>query len=573
LDLPILKPEARPRNLILYDSVRLFVDRAAAVLPGFRLTPGNAAHIAEVCIALDGIPLATELAAARIGVLSPRELAGRVDNVLELLANGRRAARPHHETLRATIAWSHEYLDEPEQVLFRRLSVFRSGWDLEAAEGICAGGPLEARGILGLLSQLADKSLIEARREAGQTRYDMLTTVRRFAQDRWEQGDDTEAARDSHLGYYLALAESAESELKEAGQAEWLHRLAAEHDNLTAALRWTVESDQAERGLRLSGALARFWELQGFFQAGRKWLAVCLAMPDAAVHLSARAKALSGAGALAEEQADFVAAESLHRESLAVRREIDDAVGVAESLNNLGNVANLRGDYGAAQALHAEALEKRRELGDDWGVAASLNNLGNVAEYQGDFDEARTLYEESAALLEDLGDRWAQSVTLNNLGLVASDQGDWEAARGYASRSLGIARELGDRQGMAYALHTLGDIAFRQGRLEEARQLHAQSLNLARELGDRQGMAESLESFAILAHAEDDPERSAELFGAAHVLRERIDSPWTAAAEPARRSLISELHTALGPEAFDAAWEAGATSGEADAVELALGED
>jgi predicted ATPase/class 3 adenylate cyclase len=512
-----------------YEAVRLFIERAMAVSPGFQITPATAPCVAQVCRRLDGIPLAIELAAARVRVLSLEQIAAGLDDSCRLLTGGSRTALHRHQTLRATMDWSYNLLTEPERTLLRRLSVFLGGWTLEAVEAVCAFGAaprstlhppalgpcqLGARSlelgadVLDLLTGLVDKSLVAVEELPGEAmgdgrseapRYRLLETIRQYSRDRLFESGEASDLRQRHFDWFLALAEHAEPELDGPRQRQWLDRLEREHENLRAALQWAEESHQAESGLQLGRKLWQFWWVRGYLAEGRDRLASLLAGAEPSARTAARAKALHGAGILAQDQGDYRAARALHEESLAIKRELCDRAGVAASLNNLGHVARLQGDYRAARALYEEGLAIGRELGDPRGLAFSLRGLGLIARYQGDLIAARAYYEESLAIARRLGDERAVAISLNNLALVALDSGDPEAARVYYQESLTIKQELGDRRGIAFALNGLGLTALYRGEDEPARRYFVDSLAIRRELGDRRGTAFSLHGLGTLA--------------------------------------------------------------------------
>jgi len=560
-----------------FDAVRLFTERAADVMPGLRLTAENAPHVVRICRRLDGIPLAIELAAARARALTVEQIAALLDDRFRLLRSGDRAAPDRQRTLRRAVEWSYRLLDGEEQQLFDRLSVFAGGTDLDAIAAVCAEDgrapesppaeiPLD---LVDRVTALVEKSLVLAEREEqGVRRFRQLETLRSYGQERLRRRGGGETLRARHAAYYLAVAERAEAELTGAGQSAALDRLAREHDNLRAALTWAQAAGDAIFGLRLCGALARFWEMRGHLHEGRGWLSVFLAMPLRAPD-PVRAKALRGAGSLAEEQGDFDGARAWHEEALAARRELEDELAVAESLSDLGNVANLQGDGRRARELHEQALAIRRVAGDDWGIAVSLNNLGNVAHHAGDNAQARALYEESCELLQALGDRWALAVTLNNLGVIAGEQGDLDAADDFLERSLGIARDLGDRQGEAYALLALGENAVARGRLTDAFDHYRHSLAITSELGDRQGTAELLEAFAGLAEADGDAARAVILYAAAQALRAHGGAPMMEGEQVAREGTLTGLRKALGDAAFEQACRRGRSLTREQAAALA----
>jgi predicted ATPase/Tfp pilus assembly protein PilF len=564
--------ETLPLAVTKFESVQLFLDRALLCQPAFAVTRENARTVAQVCRRLDGIPLAIELAAARVRVLSVEQIAARLDDRFRLLGAPHRGALPHQQTLRAAMDWSYDLLSEAERRLLGRLSVFAGGFTLEAAEEICAfgaapGSRLHAPGqersqpealepeepgsdVLDLLTGLVNKSLVLAEEEAtGEPRYRLLETIRQYGAEKLAGTGEGERLRERHRDWYAELVEEADAGLGGSAQGEWARRLERERDNVRAGIRFSLEQAAAGDtaawlpGLKLGAALARFWEIRGYWSEGREHLARLLALPGAEAE-PARAKALHGAGILSFYQGDYGAATALlteclaapaaaadrntraaalnslgivalyqgdtaaargyYEQSLALRRELGDRSGTASTLNNLGMVAQYQGDYPEARTLYGESLALRRELGDTGSVGASLNNLGNVAFLQGDYLAAAALYEESLAIKRTVGDRPGIAGTLDNLGLVAQCRGDAAGAERLHRESLALRRELGDRLGAAHSLHGLGGVARTLGNPAEARRQYEESLAIARELGDRQVTAATLCSLARLAAAEGD---------------------------------------------------------------------
>ncbi|MBI3974619.1 MAG: tetratricopeptide repeat protein [Chloroflexi bacterium] len=521
-----------PEQLLAYDAVQLFVDRAVAARPDFALTAENARAIGQICHRLDGLPLALELAAARVPVLTPAQIAARLDDRFRLLTGGRRTALPRQQTLRATLDWSHASLAPAEQSLFRRLAVFAGGWTLEAAEAVCAdaaagavaadatdrtdaaGAACPSEGVaaaevLDLLARLVEKSLVVVDARGSEARFRLLETVRAYAAERLGEAGEAARLRARHATWYLAVAEQAESGLRGQGQEAWLGRLEREHDNFRAALAWSLEGGEAETGTRLAAALWHFWAVHGHFAEGRRWLERALQANGRATARH-RARALNGAGNLAWYQGDLAVARAHHEACLALRRELGDQQGIAASLNNLGLVARAQGDYASARAHHEESLALRRRLGDRWSIASSLNNLGLVAKGLGDHTLARAYYEESLALSRELGNKHITSAALNNLGIIARVQGDHALARAYFDESLALRQELEDRWGIASALGSLGQLAADQGDHTAARSLVEESLALFREVGNKQGIADALNRLGEVARCRGDYSRAAE---------------------------------------------------------------
>ena len=518
--------------LMEYDSVRLFVERARFQRADFALDRRNAEAVAQVCSHLEGIPLAIELAAARVRVMSMEQIVRRLDDRFGLLTGGSRTASSRQQTLRATMDWSYDLLSPQERVLLGRLSVFAGGWSLEAAEQVCSDLGLDGdlplferreatpgeRGSFGnrqseihiwevvdVLASLVDKSLVFYEEQQGEARYRLLETVRQYGWERLEQTGELAAWRDRHRDYFLELAELAEPQLTGSDQVTWLQRLETEHDNLRWALEWRrAEEEGAETELRLAGALARFWQVRGYLSEGRGYLAAALGREGAASKTKVRAKALRGIGGLAWIQADYAAAKALHEESLAIGRALGDESSIADSLNGLGLVNWNQGDYGAARALFEESLAIKRNLGNRWGIATALNNLGILASEQGDYAAARALHEESLAIKRESGDKWGISISFNNLGTIAHNQGDFAAARSYHAESLAIRQELGDQWGIAYSLHNLGLLADDQGDYGTAKTRYEEGLAIRQELGDRQGISTLLNNLGAVASVQGD---------------------------------------------------------------------
>ena len=602
-----------PDRLTMFESVRLFVDRAQAVRPDFQVTNQNAPAVAELCDRLEGIPLAIELAAARASVLSPAKMLLQLERRFDFLVSRLRDAAERHRTLRAAFDWSYELLPAEIQRFFVRLSVFRGGWTVDAAEAVCVSEMFEDMGsgpghALDHLALLRDCSLILAEESVETMRFGIMVTLREYAEERLSP-DERAAAQQRHFDFFLHLAEEAELKLSGPEQALWLDALAVEHDNLRTALD---RCQTAESGLRLSAALKQFWEMRGYWSEGRERLRHAMARPGAQDRTAHRAKVLNGAGSLAIYQGDYAAARALLEESLSIRRALRDRQGVAGSLNDLGIVARDQGDYSAARALLEESLSIRRKLGDRQGVAGSLNNLGGLAIFQGNCATARQFYEESLAIRREEGDRQGIARTLNNLGIVAQDQGDYTAACQLLEESLVIFRVLGNKNGIAYVLHLQGIVANKQGDYAAARRLYEESLAIQRELGHSEGIAGSLnnlgsmaerqgeyaaarqfyeeclaiframgnkngiagvlEGFASLAASQERPAHAARLWGAAEALREQIGAPVPPNDQEEYNRWVDIARERVGAEAFAAAWGEGRKMMLDEAIEHAIQE-
>ncbi len=594
------------------EAVRLFIERSRAALPDFIVTDHNATPIAQVCHRLDGIPLAIELAAARVKILPVSQIASRLDDRFRLLTGGSRTTLPRHQTLRSTMDWSYALLSEPERKLLRRLSVFARGWTLEAAEEICGGSDLVQGEVLDLLGQLVDKSLVVVEDQAADARYRMLETVRLYAREKLlEAGEDGELRR-RHGGWFLALAERAEPKLQGPDQRRWLAWLEVEHANLLAALEWSRSAHPgSDVGLRLASALWRFWWMRGYLAEGRRWLEGLLKESRGAP-TAVRARALIQAGRLAWAQSDFAAAGAFSEESLALSRALGDRQAVADALNtlglvawtrsdypaartiyeeglalsrelgdkrrtavllnNLGIVAETQGDYAVSRERHDESLRIRREIGDRHGVAYSLGNLGRVAALQGEYTTARAHFEEGLEICRDLGDKLGTCNLMNRLGLMVYRQGDIPRALALSEESLVLARELGDKESIADTLCTLGRFAHHRGDLDRAADLLRESLALRRDLGDRPGIAECLEQLAAAALGQGEPERATRLLGAADAIRQAAGAPLPPADRGDYERRMAVARSQLGGDRFIDRWTEGGAMTLEQAVTHGLGQ-
>jgi predicted ATPase/class 3 adenylate cyclase len=520
-----------------YEAIRLFGQRAQAVKPGFTIADGNAYAIAEICHRLDGLPLAIELAAARVNVLSPQALLARLEHRLAVLTGGPRDVPARQQTLRQTIAWSYDLLTPGEQVLYRRLAVFVGGCTLSAAEAVVGGGEpdpsFDAVNVVDGMASLVDKSLLRQEDEAGEPRFRMLETIREYALERLAVAGEAERLQYTHAGEYLAFAEEADAGLLGGGhQAEWLDRLEADHDNLRAALAWFARRGPAESGLRLAAALRRFWRARGYITEGRQWTAELLAQPAARSRGLARARALHAAGFFTSQQGEYGEARALFEESLAIFRELGDPRGIGWALVDLGYLTRYEGNHAAARALLEESLAPLTEVGETEGMAAALGNLGLVARDQGDAGGAERYLEQSLALWQRLDDRVGIGWALTGLAMAARAQGRLDVAAVRTEQSLAVWQELGDRQNRANVLSTAARLARDQGEYALARARLAESLAIFEDLGDRRGLAFALEGFAGLAADEAEPLRAHCLAAAAARLRRIVG----AGAPPAWRA-------------------------------------
>ena len=521
-------------SLARCEAVRLFVERARSKLSSFDLSPQNARAVAEVCRKLDGIPLAIELAAARVTVLTVGQIAEKLEDPLALLTAGDRTAPARHRTLRTTLEWGYDLLSGQERTLFNRLSVFAGGCTLEAAEAVGAGRGVRAADVLDLLSRLVDKSLVAVQVRGGEARYRLLETVRQYGREKLLESGEEETVRRRHTSFFLALAERMEPRIHGAERGAWLAYLEAEHDNVRAALRWSAETGEAETGSRLAGALWQFWFHGGYGSEARGWLEGTLAREEAAgapARSAVRAKALTGAGTMAWEQGDRVAARSRLEESVALWRELGDERGLALALQLLSVEMLSHGERAVARSLAEESVAMFRKIGTDaFGLAISLAALGLTVVDGGDYALGSSLLEESAAISRKAGDDWALSLPLRNLAVAAFKQGDYDRAAALLAESLVVLRRLGEKQFITRSLDYMAAVASMQG-----------------------------------AHA-----RAARLFGAGEALRGAVGASVLPFYRADYERGVAAARDGLDEQSFAAAWARGRAMTLDEAVEYAL---
>lgn len=566
LALPNLEQLPDPEVLSQHAAIALFIERARAVNPFFRLTAENAAAIAEICHRLDGLPLAIELATARLKVLSPQALLARLSSRLALLTEGARNLPEHQQTLRKTIDWSYDLMELAERALFSRLGVFAGGCDLEAIEAVCrsslGGGDEHSSqvSLLNILASLLDKSMLLRDQPArdlagGEPRFRMLETLREYAIERLAASGELEEIRRRHAAYYLNLAERAEPELVGPKQAIWLARLEEEHDNLRAALQWAIERSEPEMALRLAAALWRFWHVHGHLSDGRRWLETALAQ-SCSQHTPARVKALCGAGWIECVQGDIEQARRFFEESLELARKLNDRQGIGLALTGVGRMVHLQGDYDRAVALYEESLTLFRALSDSEAMAWTLTRLGILALEQGNHTRAMELFEESLEHFRAVGYRWGITWSLIYLGNAMLEQGNYKGATALFEESLASFRELGDKESMATSLANLGRAAFYQGDVEQAAARYKESLALYQDLGARLGIAECVEVLARAVWAQDQIEQAVQLLASAAALRERIGLPRPPGERARYDRMLAAARARLG-QGFEAVWMEG----------------
>jgi predicted ATPase/class 3 adenylate cyclase len=484
-------------------AVRLFVDRAVSVVPDFQLTAKNAPAVAKVCQRLDGIPLAIELAAARVKMISPEEIALRLNDRFRLLTGGSRTALPRHQTLRAAIDWSYHLLGGAEGVLFRRLSLFPGSFSLEVAESICEGPDLDSMDIMDSVSRLVDKSLLILEPSEGSARYRMLETIREYAFDRLRESGETAQLQSQFLEFFVNFGQRGHQELSGPAQGEWFERLDAEGDNFRAALTWPAqEPDVQISQLRLALALRRFWLVRGYWEEGLKFLLRAISTEAAAQFVVERALAFNSCGNLACQLGRYEEATQHYEQSLAFRRQLGDERGIAATLNNLGNVYLHQRNHEKAEPLFREALAYFRKLDDQRGVAACLNNLASVRNAKNDFLNADRSAREALEIFRSVGDELGVSASLTELGKIAISQNDVNSAQAYLEESLGLCRQLGEKVGIVGSLQSLGELMMIQNQPDSARALFQESLELATDLAAVRYMTTAKDALNNLSRAE-----------------------------------------------------------------------
>ena len=572
LELPNLKHLPPAGLLSRYEAIALFIDRATAADSTFRLMDGTAPTLAQICSRLDGIPLAIELAAAKLGVLSLSQISERLDDRFRLLTGGSRTAAPQHQTLQAAIDWSYDLLSPSEQTLFRRLAVFVNGWTLEAAEFICSDTGTQPEDILELLTQLISKSLVNREETINKPRYRMLETIRAYALKKLEASGEMKATCLRHLIFFGRMVDEAEHNFKGPNQAIWYSRLDSELDNLRVAMTWFRGVENAEIRLQFTAGLWRYWKNRGHTSEGRRHLNDILEdlLPGPDRQTSAYARALNAAGSLAYYEGDLAYSERSRKEALAIFENLNDKAGIANCLNGLGNTAISQGNYDAALQSYEESLAIRRELGDKWGIARLLGNLGLLAYFQIDYPQARSLHSESLALFRELQDEEGMANELVNLGDVVRHQSELSLAHSFYQESAVISAKLMDQWGLGYALMGMGDVALAQDDLPGASFLYRDCLIIFQRGADYSGLPFALESVAALAFARNKPEPATQLLGAADTLRRNTNSPLPPPNHAAHRKNLSLLREQLDASAFSFAWAKGQAMTIDRAVALAL---
>jgi predicted ATPase/DNA-binding CsgD family transcriptional regulator len=556
LPLPQMSSLPSPEELAQYGAIQLFIERAAAALPSFTLTQENAGAVLQICRRLDGIPLATELAAARVNFLSVEQIAARLDDAYRLLTGGRRTALPRQQTLRATMDWSYSLLSEQERILFRRLSIFAGGCTLEATEAICSGEGITEDEVLDVLARLVDKSLFVVEEREGERRYRLLETIRQYSQERlWEAGE-VARLQERHWTWYTGLVARAEPEVLGPNQIAWFNRFEIEHDNLRAALRYLLEQGEAAIAARIfGGAFWHFWLYRGYLTEGRTILERILA--QYAEQTSTRAWVLLNAGLSARFQGDSTRATILLEEGLALSRTLSEPQLIAYFLYSLGELRYSRGDYGQATTLYEECLPLLRELHDKVVLPLALSRWSEILLAQGEYERSRALCEESLALAREMGSPDKIAGSLADLATVLLAQGNDEQVRALGEESLVIWQQLGHKAGCAHTLTILGRLALQQGDMERATRCYQESLVLREVSGEKEGIAAVLEGLAKVAAVQGQARRAAQLYGTAEALRETMGTPLPPSERASHERAVAAVRADLEETAFAQAWAEG----------------
>jgi predicted ATPase/DNA-binding NarL/FixJ family response regulator len=608
LALPDLSHPPTYEVLIHSPAITLFQQRARAVLPTFHLTSENVQTIAEICVRLNGLPLAIELAAVRIRLLPPQALLSRLASRLQVLMGGARTLPPRQQTLRKTLQWSYDLLTLEEQQLFRRLSVFVSSYSLETVETLCHELGDQTTDVLNSMASLLDNSLVQQDEQAGnKPRFLMLETVREYGLECLRESGELERCQFAHAEYYLTLAERVEPHLRGGGQQlKWLTVLTQEQENLRTALQWLVEHEETERALRLSGATWWYWFMRSSYHEALHWLEASLTLPDTGERTTARAQMLAATGFLIGDlRGDVTKARTLLEESMALYQERGDRRGYAHALQLFAGVYEIQGDYITARTLDEQGVDLCRALGDDWKVAFGLNDLARVTWAMGDAEAAATLWQECIALCRKIGERWALPRPLSALASLLFAQGDYVQTLKLAQEGLAIAQEMGDmeilmnllalqaevltrqddvqavhlaQEGLASArdmgdqdsisifLRLMGDIAQNQGNLKQATDYYHESLTLAlKSARMKELVGRCLIELAKIAKTEKRFQRAARLFGAAEPWL-NVNISMFPIERAAYASEVAEVQACLGDESFAAVWTEGRTMPTEQAV-------
>jgi predicted ATPase len=579
LELPGRQHLPHPDGLARLASIILFLQRAQARKSDVALSPANAGTISAICLHLDGLPLAIELAAAQMEDLTPEQILAGLGDRLKLLRGDLRYLPPRQMTLRGAIDWSYHLLTTGERILFRRLGVFVGGCHLAAVQAVCNAHQDLPFDLCEGITALSSKSLLyRVTGVEGEPRWRMLESIREYARERLEASSEAPKIHRLHAEYCVGLAEAAKGHQDGPEELIWLDCLDQDHENLRAALDWAIAQSLTETALRLSTAAWPFWWRRGYVSEGRRWLKAVLSLPSDGVADLLRAKVFHAAGALARVQSDFDSAKQFHQQALTLRRRVGDHKGIAASLNSLGIPLMFEGYYAEAEVLFQESLNAYRELGLKAQALMPLNNLAVTVMYQGDYGRAQQLHEEALGLYRELQDRQGMAGSLGNLGDVLRYQGNYARARQVLEESLSIFREARSKQDIAITLDSLARVDLATGHIDCAVLALAECLTLNREVGDKMAIADNLEGVAaaICAQADRLQTHDASIcaavrwLAAADMLRGAIGSPRSPAECAEVDRVVAQLRDQLTPDTFRVEWCHGETMSAHQVIEEAL---
>ncbi len=552
-------------------AVALFVGRAQAVKHDFKLTSENAPTVAEICVRLEGIPLAIELAAARVKLFAPTALLKELSHRLSLLAHKSADRSPRHQTLRSAITWSYQLLDTEEQILFAKLGVFVGGCTLDAAYTICSEAESPRPLLIDQLASLVDKSMLQHEpRPNGEPRFLLLEILREYALERLEIYGQTESVHGRHLAYFLHLVETIEPGHKEPNLTVWMRQLEEEHDNIRAALQWALDHKEMEAALKIAGAIWRFWQIHNHVEEGAKWMKVILDSSKGQKSL-ARAKALWGAGWLGMVMGSLGQSREYFEEGVIIARTLADKRYLGLSLHGIGAVARGQGDFERSRAAIEESLPLFQALNSTEDVAWTFEHLGVTALEQGDFEQSVSYLTQGLALFQELDQRWPCAEALTFLGHAALQQGEYALAQKQYEQALALYAELEDKLNIATISSYVGATLFRRGENQKAIELYKESLVLSHDMKDYWGLVWGIERLAEAAEKLGQPTRAVRLWGAADALRQINGMLW----HPGFHSYYTEerfvsLKTALGKSQWDQFWAEGQALSVDDTIVCAL---
>jgi predicted ATPase/class 3 adenylate cyclase len=549
------------------DSIRLFMERAMTAKSDFKLTKDNASFVAQICSRLDGIPLAIELAAARVKMLSPEQIASRLDDCFRLLTGGSRTALPRQQTLRALIDWSYSLLSEQEKTLFRRLAVFVGGWTLEAAESVCGVD------VLDLLTKLVDKSLVFSEESRGEIRYRRLETIRQYSREKFFETDEVETIRDRHLAFYVKYTENAEEHLQGRARVTWIHRLEGEQDNLRSAMDWGLGRNQ-ELAFRIAASLLLFWTTGGFSTEGFRWIQQALEHMEktgARAQPSLHAKGLGGLASLYISLGDNLNGKRAAEESVAIYRQSQDKSGLASALVILANPLEFLGERLQAEAALMESIAIARSEKNAFVLSSGLNNMTRIAlDLHGDIEAAERYANEAIRVSQEAGVEWTVSVAYEMKGIIALHRKDYDEARALIEKAINAYQETGARFNVIIAKSGLAHMERELGNYAIALDIYRETIVAFRDMGQTGAVAHQLECFGFIALTQNQNERALKLIAAANALREKGGTPMTPDEQVYFDEQLKVLREKMDKIKFDSIWSNSRALTMEQAIELAL---